>query len=98
MNVGVFHEQILYKDGTNSGFSGNGLFADGFSYADPDTSGYSCKDKENDDVLMKKAEERAKISFDMKNYNVITNNCQDYVDEVINQYYNVLADQNRHER
>jgi len=46
---------------------------------------------------MKKAEERAKISFDMKNYNVITNNCQDYVDEVINQYYNVLADQNRHE-
>lgn len=88
MNLGVFHEQILYKDGTNSGFS----------FADPDTSGYSCKDKEYDDALMKKAEERAKISFDMKNYNVITNNCQDYVDEVINQYYNVLADQNRHER
>ncbi|MDI4650714.1 MULTISPECIES: RHS repeat-associated core domain-containing protein [Pseudoalteromonas] len=98
LNLGVFHEQILYKDGTNSGFSGNGLFADGFSYTDPDTSGYSCKDKEYDDALMKKAEERAKISFDMKNYNVITNNCQDYVDEVINQYYNVLADQNRHER
>ena len=38
MNLGVFHEQILYKDGTNSGFSGNGLFADGFSYTDPDTS------------------------------------------------------------
>ena len=65
MNLGVFHEQILYKDGTNSGFS----------YADPDTSGYSCKDKEYDDALMKKAEERAKISFDMKNYNVKTNNC-----------------------
>lgn len=44
MNLGVFHEQILYKDGTNSGFS----------YADPDTSGYSCKDKEYDDALMRK--------------------------------------------
>ncbi len=75
MNLGVFHEQILYMDGTNSGFSGNGLFADGFSYIHSDTSGYSCKDKEYDDALMKKAEERAKISFDMKNYNVKTNNC-----------------------
>ena len=44
MNLGVFHEQILYKDGTNSGFS----------FADPDTSGYSCKDKEYDDALMRK--------------------------------------------
>ena len=25
-NIGVFHEQILYKDGTNSGFSGDSLF------------------------------------------------------------------------
>jgi hypothetical protein len=47
---------------------------------------------------MKKAELRAKISFYMKNYNVLTNNCQDYVDEVIEQYHNVAADQKRRKR
>ncbi|MBB1331748.1 MULTISPECIES: RHS repeat-associated core domain-containing protein [unclassified Pseudoalteromonas] len=97
-NIGIFHEQILYKDGTNSGFSGDGLFADGFAYTDSETSAYSCKSKEYDDALMKKAEARAQISFDMKNYNVVANNCQDYVDEVIKQYYNVLADKQRMQR
>ena len=97
-NIGVFHEQILYKDGTNSGFSGDSLFGKGYPYTDSDTSEYSCKSKEYDDDLMKKAEVRAKISFYMKSYNVLTNNCQDYVDEVIEQYHNVVADQKRRKR
>ncbi|UYM15948.1 RHS repeat domain-containing protein [Endozoicomonas euniceicola] len=81
-NLGIFHEHGFYEDGTgdNIGFTGSGLFDDR-EKADQ----YLCSDESYDDSTMRQAQEN--IADDWQDgYNMITNNCQDFMDALINEY------------
>jgi RHS repeat-associated protein len=77
----LYHQQIFYKDGSNSGFFKEGVRSDqGHSKSD-----YKCAHKEYDDEKMKEAEQQL-MSDPKLGYDLIINNCQDYVQGVIDLY------------
>ncbi|WWY11755.1 RHS repeat-associated core domain-containing protein [Shewanella baltica] len=86
------HVQLFYNDGSNSGFTTVGKPIDKGRYFKDDKGGYECEKKELNDDLLKEAESQAKTIFDGANYNVATNNCQDYVETVIRLYNNLAID------
>lgn len=85
LNTVAAHQQILYKDGTNSGYGADGIFSDA------DTSNYEHCSVEYDDKTMKQAELNVQKSgkYRADNYNFITNNCQSYGDAVIKEYFRI---------
>lgn len=83
LNLEVSHQNIFYDDGGNIGF-----FKDGVRSDKHNKSEYTCKDKHYDDNIMKKAVEKAKSSgrFNGKSYGFISNNCQDFLSNVLYHY------------
>ena len=87
LNLEGEHQQIFYTDNTNSGF-----FADGTVRADYEqnlnlydaTDGY-----EYDDSIVKQAEINVRLRGEIGEYNFCTNNCQGYVNKVINEYWSI---------
>jgi RHS repeat-associated protein len=86
------HVQLFYNDGSNSGFTTVGKPIDKGRYFKDDKGGYKCEKTELNDDLLKEAENQAKTIFDGANYNVGTNNCQDYVETVLRLYDNLAFD------
>jgi RHS repeat-associated protein len=86
------HVQLFYNDGSNSGFTTVGKPIDKGRYFKDDKGGYKCEKKELNYDLLKEAENQAKTIFDGANYNVGTNNCQDYVETVLRLYDNLAFD------
>ena len=81
-NLGIFHEHGFYEDGTgdNTGFTTNGLFDDRENIGQ-----YQCGGDSYDDDTMRQAEQN--IADDWQDgYNFVTNNCQDYIDALIDEY------------
>lgn len=87
----INHTQLFYNNGTNNGFTTTGGLIDKGDYFSDDQKGYQCNSKEYDDNLLSKAESQAQ-NFFSKDYNVFTNNCQDYVETVIRLYDNLEYD------
>ena len=100
LDLGIFHEHIFFDDGSNIGYSGDGLFDE------PKSSNYTCKEQKYDDEKMKKAVEKVKNEPDSllfpnngkkqygdHNYGVFVNNCQDFVTEVLSEYNKINAGQ-----
>ncbi len=82
-NTVLAHRQIVYEDGTNSGYGPNG------SVEDPKGTEYSeCKGGFDDD-LMKQAENAVQSGggYGAGDYGFVGNNCQDYVDAVLVEYF-----------
>lgn len=77
----LYHSQILYDNGKDSGF-----FKDGKIRPDTSAEGhrnkYSCDGPHYDDDAVKKAEEALKKDWN-QDWNLLLNNCQDYTDAVI---------------
>jgi RHS repeat-associated protein len=86
------HDQFFYEDGSNSGFTSTGGLFDKGTYFFDEKDGYSCKSREYEDSLLKMAEHKAQKIFDGNRYNVLTNNCQDYVELVKRLYNNIEYD------
>jgi len=84
-NLGIYHQQLFYEDGTddNIGFTTTGLFDDR-----KNTNSYQCDSYSLDDDTIRQAEEniRQQEQWNADNYNVITNNCQDYIDVLLWEY------------
>ncbi|WP_232819862.1 RHS repeat-associated core domain-containing protein [Aliidiomarina celeris] len=88
----VRYDQIFYESGDNSGyFSENGLPIGPGIVQDDNVGRYECEAKQCDDELMKTAEERVQTYFSPE-YNLLTNNCQHYVQEVLRIYDNMQRD------
>jgi len=87
----INHTQLVYSNGTNSGFTTEGGFFDQGKYFSDSQGGYECESRILDDKLLSKAEKQAREFFDNQ-YNVMTNNCQDYVETVIQLYDNLEYD------
>lgn len=77
----LYHQQIFYKDGSNSGFFEEGVRSDeGHSKSE-----YQCDVKEYDDDALKAAEQQL-MSDPKLGYDLLLNNCQDYIKGVIDIY------------
>lgn len=83
LNLELSHQNIFYDDGGNIGFFKDGVRPDKHNKSD-----YTCKDKHYDDNIMKKAVEKAKSSgrYNGKSYGFISNNCQDFLSNVLYHY------------
>ncbi|MFC0446321.1 RHS repeat domain-containing protein [Pseudidiomarina halophila] len=86
------HDQFFYEDGSNSGFTTTGGLFDNGTYFSDEKDGYSCDSRDYEDSLLKTAERKAQKIFDGNRYNVLSNNCQDYVELVIRLYNNIEYD------
>ncbi|RTE86188.1 MULTISPECIES: RHS repeat-associated core domain-containing protein [Gammaproteobacteria] len=86
------HDQIFYENGENSGYFSetDAVVGPGVVQEDDDDR-YQCEAKEYDDELLKNAEERVQTYFSPE-YNLATNNCQHYVQEVLRIYDNMQRD------
>lgn len=73
----LYHQQIFYKDGSDSGFFKEGVRSDeGHSKSE-----YQCEAKDYDDDKLKEAEQQ--LMSDAKlDYSLPLNNCQDYIQGV----------------
>ncbi|WP_077663961.1 type VI secretion system tip protein TssI/VgrG [Rodentibacter caecimuris] len=99
-DLGVFHEQIFFDDGTNIGYTKTGTFSEN------SMEGYKCSNISFDDSIMKQAVknvkdrkisyrditsgkliEKQKLKFGNDNYDFLSNNCQDFSTEVEKEYY-----------
>ncbi|AOF52182.1 hypothetical protein AC062_0082 [Pasteurellaceae bacterium NI1060] len=100
LDLGLFHEQIFFDDGTNIGYTTTGTFSE------ESMKGYKCSSTHFDDNVMKKAVENVKsrkikkyklskemvaekevFQFGNEQYNGALNNCQDFATEVEKEYY-----------
>ncbi|MEI8646398.1 RHS repeat-associated core domain-containing protein [Pseudoalteromonas sp. Hal056] len=83
LDLGVFHEHIFSEDGTgdNWGYTKGGLFDDS-----KNKSKYQCDAKSYDDDLIRDAVNDVKKNYPNDGYNFLTNNCQDFVTDVIKRY------------
>ncbi len=73
----LYHQQIFYKDGSNSGFFKDGVRSD----AGHSKNEYQCEAKDYDDERLKESEQQ--LMNDPKvGYDLFTNNCQDYIQGV----------------
>ena len=83
LDLGVFHEHIFSEDGTgdNWGYTKGGLFDDS-----KNKSKNQCDAKSYDDDLIRDAVNDVKKNYPNDGYNFLTNNCQDFVTDVIKRY------------
>ncbi|EGM76515.1 RHS repeat-associated core domain protein, partial [Rheinheimera sp. A13L] len=84
LNIGLYHQHGFYEDGTgdNAGFSKSGLFDDR-----ENSDKYSCENTSYNDSLMRKAQSNIEKKWQADNYDPILNNCQDYMDDLLYEYY-----------
>ncbi|MDG6894250.1 RHS repeat-associated core domain-containing protein [Volucribacter amazonae] len=111
-DLGFFHEQIMFKNGSNIGYSGikddKGKILGIYEEKDPRLlSQYKCSNVQYDDEIMLKAVKNVKekqvpvyssvgqygvkISgfkpkYAPEQYNILFNNCQDFVTDVLKEY------------
>ncbi len=82
LDLGIFHEHGFYEDGSgdNTGFAQDGLFDDS-----ENADEYQCSNESYDDDIIRKAADNIKDNW-QDGYNVFTNNCQDYITDLLNEY------------
>tara|TARA_R110002012_G_scaffold321931_1_gene552473 strand:+ start:4645 stop:5178 length:534 start_codon:yes stop_codon:yes gene_type:complete len=83
MDLAVFHEHIFSEDGTgdNWGYTKGGVFDD-----NKNKGKYQCDAESYDDDLVRGAVKDVKKNYPNDGYNFVTNNCQDFVTDVIKRY------------
>lgn len=86
LNLGVFHEQGFYEDGTgdNTGFTTTGIFDDR-----KNASSYQCSSQSYDDNRIRIAAQNIKNKWPASSYHGLSNNCQDYTDALLDEYNKV---------
>ncbi|MDH5444765.1 MAG: DUF6531 domain-containing protein [Gammaproteobacteria bacterium] len=87
-NLGLFHEHGFYEDGSgdNVGFGPDGVLPD-----NNNSSNYECSNQSYDDSTMRQAELNISANWPGDSYNFITNNCQDYIDALLDEYNRLLT-------
>ena len=103
LDLGLFHEHIFYDDGSNIGYGGEGVFSEtsieGYKCSDKNYDDTIMKQAVNN-VKNKKVQYlektddgrlvvKEKLRFGKNDYNVLTNNCQDFATEVEKEYINI---------
>jgi len=91
----IRHDQIFYDDGTNNGFFYDNQIRPDYEHAKEDYN-FDRKRGRFDDDLIRKAEENVQRDWDM-DWRLCTNDCQDYVKAVIEEYRR-LERENMHDR
>ena len=96
MNLGPWHEQIIYEDGNYP--RNEGFFDDNQVKEEEEDIDLCCYESlaTYDDALMREASKNVKRKLGP--YNVITNNCQDFVDSVLEEYDRLQELQERQRR
>ena len=91
INLGPWHEHIVYEDGKEP--SNEGFFDDGRVKPDPLEEHLKCCEfwTRYDDALMREAVRN--VSKDMEPYDLLSNNCQDFVDMAKEEYYRLREQQ-----
>ena len=100
LDLGLFHEHIFFDDGTNIGYTTTGTFSEqsskgykcGNEHFDDKTMKEAVENVKNRKIKkhsVKKGQIKEKhiLEFGDKEYNVLLNNCQDFVTEVEKEYY-----------
>jgi RHS repeat-associated protein len=85
-NIVGAHQQIVYKNGSNSGFGPKGIFKE-----DAESEYTQCQGN-YDDTVMRRAERNVQRTgkFKADDYKGIGNNCQNYVDSVVKEYLRLM--------
>ncbi|WP_180674042.1 hypothetical protein, partial [Helicobacter sp. 13S00482-2] len=98
----VQHQQIFFEDeeGGNIGFAAkSGISGDGVFIVETDPNVIKLyQDTDGihyDDRIMRRAVDNVKEIFEMKKYNVLFNNCQDFTHSVVSEYYRILYQERR---
>ena len=101
LDLGLFHEHIFFEDGSNIGYTTTGTFSErsrvGYKCSDKNYDDTIMKQAVNN-VKNKKVRYlektddgrlvvKEKLRFGKNDYNVLTNNCQDFSTEVEKEYY-----------
>ncbi|MCG7550476.1 RHS repeat-associated core domain-containing protein [Pseudoalteromonas sp. Of7M-16] len=83
LDLGIFHEHIFSEDGSgeNWGYTKGGFFDDA-----KNKSKYQCGSKSYDENLIRAAVNDVRVNYADDGYNFLTNNCQDFVTDVIKRY------------
>ena len=98
-NIEVLHEQWFFEDipNDNIGFFGSGLFSGGEIKKDSEDQlkNYTRIDKEsyNDSILREAFESIDKSKYTDK-YNIFTNNCQGFSEDLRQEYFKILNKKN----
>ena len=103
LDLGLFHEHIFFEDGSNIGYTTTGTFSErsrvGYKCSDKNYDDTIMKQAVNN-VKNKKVRYlektddgrlvvKEKLRFGKNDYNVLTNNCQDFATEVEKEYINI---------
>ena len=86
LNTNLSHEQLFFEDGklpSNVGFTGDGTLQ-----SEPEPVGYHPEPGSYNDCLIRQAYKNVKL----KPYHRLGNNCQDWSDDVRNEYTKLLQD------
>ena len=102
LDLGIFHEHIFFDDGTNIGYTTTGTFSEqsskgykcGSTHFDDKTMKQAVENVKNRKIKKYSAtkeliKERHVLEFGNDEYNVLLNNCQDFVTEVEKEYYKI---------
>ncbi|MEH8034206.1 RHS repeat-associated core domain-containing protein [Gallibacterium anatis] len=106
LDLGIFHEHIFFDDGTNIGYTTTGTFSEestkGYKCSNVHYDDKIMKEavenvkKRKKNVFKIKQGNIAieeKLEFGNDNYNVITNNCQDFATEVDKEYSRIIKEE-----